>query len=106
MNFSGYVVVCVDKSAPERLVIEITPNFVDFISTRNGFLIFCQGVVCLDKEYKSLTNEIKHIRIKILENMIVISKDTNFQRCFELLIKEILMDTQIVANKYTWKAII
>lgn len=110
MKFSGYVVVCVNETSPERLIIEITSNFIDFMANKNGFLVYCQGVVNDDEEQlKELNTEVSDIRIKVLERMISFGKNPAmdqdaFQQHFELLVKETVMNAQFMANKHSWHA--
>jgi len=108
MYFSGYIIVFINQISPERIIVEVTPNFIEFMADKKGFLIYCQAVVCDDDtRFKELDDKIRDIRIKILERMIFFGKNdtmTNnmFQRNFELLIMESVVSAQTVANEYAW----
>ena len=108
MVYSGFVIVCVNANEPERLIVALTSNFIEFLENKKGFLVYCQGIVCdNDEEFKELDNQVSDVRIKMLNKMISLSNDDTigesmFQQHFELLLKETIIDAQIVANKYTW----
>ena len=102
--FTGYIVLYLNVTDPQRLRFVVTPNIYDGRIDNDG-VVFCQGVICdTDEDYASLKNAVKDLDFKYLGEFMKISKsdDSTYKADFVLLLQQTFTEAHAIATRYPW----